>query len=125
MTDKQILIPSPDHPITVEPTAGRVTVTAGGRTIADSTRSLTLQEASYPAVQYLPLGDVDPAVLEASDNASYCPFKGDASYYSLRLGDEVLTDAVWTYADPHDAVAQIAGHVAFYPNKVDVEVTPA
>lgn len=122
---KQVLIPGPDHPITVVPNPGRVTVMAAGRTIADTGRALVLQEASYPAVQYVPLEDVDPAVLTQSDHATYCPFKGDASYYDLRVDGVVAENAVWTYREPYDAVAGIRGHVAFYPDKVTVEVRPA
>ena len=127
MTDatKQVLLPGPDHPITVEPNPGRVTVTVGGRTIADTTRALTLQESSYPAVAYIPVEDVDPAVLAASDHATYCPFKGDASYYDLSLDGLVAPNAVWTYRAPYDAVAAIRGHVAFYPDQATVEVHPA
>jgi uncharacterized protein (DUF427 family) len=119
MTEKKVLVPGPDHPITIEPTDARVTVRAGGRVIADTAKALTLREAAYPPVQYIPLADVDPGVLEPSDHTSYCPFKGDASYYGLRVGDEVSPAAVWTYPEPHDAAARIAGHVAFYPDRVD------
>jgi uncharacterized protein (DUF427 family) len=101
---KPVLKPSALHPVTVEPTGARVTVTFGGRVVADTRNALTLREASYPAVQYVPLEDVDGTVLQPSDHATYCPFKGDASYYDLR---------------PHAAVAPIEGHVAFYPGKVD------
>jgi uncharacterized protein (DUF427 family) len=119
MTEKKVLVPGPDHPITIVPTDARVTVRAGGRVIADTAKALTLQEAAFPPVQYIPLADVEPDVLEPSDHTSYCPFKGDASYYGLRVGDQVSPAAVWTYAEPHDAAARIAGHVAFYPDRVD------
>ncbi len=126
MSDKQVLVPGPDHPITVEPTGARVTVRAGGRLVADTTNALTLQEASYPGVQYVPLADVDASVLVESDHTSYCPFKGEASYYSLQVGDEVAGAAVWYYPSPHEAVGAIAGHVAFYPDRVDsIEVDGA
>jgi uncharacterized protein (DUF427 family) len=123
MTDKQRLVPDATHPITVTPTEGRVVVARGGRTIADTTRALTLQESEYPAVQYVPLADVDPAVLERTDHSTYCPFKGDAGYYSLVVDGERADNAVWTYEAPYDAVAQIAGHVAFYPDKVAITVS--
>lgn len=119
---REQLIPGPDHPITVTPTAQRVTVKVGGRTIADTTDAFTLQEASYPAVQYLPLDSVDPAVLRPSDSETYCPYKGEASYYSLVTDGGELTDAVWTYRQPYDAVAEIKDHVAFYPDKVELTV---
>jgi uncharacterized protein (DUF427 family) len=119
---KRVLIPGPDHPITVEPTGQPVVVTAGGREIARTSAALTLAEASYGPVQYVPLADVDPAALEATDHESYCPYKGDASYYSVVTPDGVLENAVWTYEQPYGAVADIAGHVAFYTDRVDVAV---
>ena len=119
---REKLIPGPDHPITVSPTGSRVTVKVGDRTVADTTDALTLQEASYPAVQYVPLADVDPAVLRPSDQQTWCPFKGEASYYSLVTDDTDLTDAIWTYRAPHEAVAEIKDHVAFYPDKVDISI---
>ena len=126
MTENLVLIPGSDHPITITPTDGRVTVRLGGRVVADSTRALTLQEASYPGVQYVPLEDVDSAVLEPNDTSTYCPYKGQASYYSIRVGDDLAEAAVWTYTDPHDAVSQIKGHAAFYPDRVDaIEVDRA
>ncbi|MEU0534667.1 DUF427 domain-containing protein [Amycolatopsis tolypomycina] len=116
---KKVLQPGPDHPITVEPTKARVVVKAGGRVIADSRNAFTLQESTYPAVQYIPLADVDAAVLERTDHETYCPYKGEASYYSLNAGEVRAENAVWTYEKPYDAVAPIKDHVAFYPNVVD------
>jgi uncharacterized protein (DUF427 family) len=120
MTEKQVLVPGPDHPITVTPADTTVTVRLGGRTIAETERALVLQEASYPPVYYLPLGDVEADALRPSSHETYCPFKGDASYYSLANGDTVVPDAVWTYVEPHDAVSEIANHVAFYPQHVEI-----
>ena len=119
MPEKKVLVPGPDHPITVEPTKARVVVKAGGRVIADSRNAFTLQESTYPAVQYIPLADVDAGVLERTDHETYCPYKGEASYYSLNAGDVQAENAVWTYEKPYDAVAPIKDHVAFYPNVVD------
>ncbi|WP_206790593.1 DUF427 domain-containing protein [Amycolatopsis sp. MtRt-6] len=116
---KQVLQPGPDHPITVEPTKARVVVKAGGRVVADSRNAFTLQESTYPAVQYIPLADVDAGVLERTDHETYCPYKGEASYYSLNVGAVRAENAVWTYEKPYDAVAPIKDHVAFYPNVVD------
>jgi uncharacterized protein (DUF427 family) len=116
---KKVLQPGPDHPITVEPTKARVVVKAGGRVVADSRKALTLQEASYPAVQYIPREDVDFSVLERTDHETYCPYKGESSYYSLNAGEVRGENAVWTYEKPYDAVAPIKDHVAFYPNVVD------
>lgn len=117
--ERTVRTPGPDHPVTVEPTPSRVVVRAGGRVVADTTRALTLRESSYPPVQYIPLADVEPAALVPSGSRTYCPYKGEASYYSLVTGDRTVTDAVWTYEAPYDAVRGIAGHVAFYPQHVE------
>jgi uncharacterized protein (DUF427 family) len=125
VADKPVLTPGPDHPITVVPTAGRVVVTLAGHTVASSTNALTLQESTYDAVQYIPREDVDLSLLERSDNESYCPYKGDAGYFSIRAGETLAENAIWTYEAPYDAVAQIKDHVAFYPDRVDsIEVIP-
>ncbi|PWV49262.1 DUF427 domain-containing protein [Nocardiopsis sp. L17-MgMaSL7] len=115
-------VPGEDHPITVEPTTEAVRVSVGDRLIARSTTALTLREAGYPPVRYVPLADVDPGVLRRSATTTYCPHKGTAAYYDLVLGDEELTDAVWAYEQPYDAVSDIADHVAFYPGPVKVTV---
>jgi len=115
-------IPGPDHPITITPTGGRVVVGVNGLIIADTTAALTLQESTYPAVQYIPLADVDPALLKRTETSTYCPYKGDASYYTLALPDGDLADSVWTYEQPSEAVAPIAGHVAFYTDRVEMVV---
>lgn len=119
MATKRILTPGPDHPITVTPNPKRVVVTIGGRVIADSTAALSLQEAAYPAVQYIPREDVGMAALQPTDTSTYCPYKGDASYFSIPAGGARSVDAVWSYEAPYAAVAAIAGHVAFYPGRVD------
>jgi uncharacterized protein (DUF427 family) len=117
---RKILIPGPDHPITVTLNPRRVVVSANGKVIADTTAALTLQEASYPAVQYIPRADADLTALERSDHHSYCPYKGEASYFSIP-GLDRGEDAIWTYEAPYDAVAGIAGHLAFYPDRVTIE----
>jgi uncharacterized protein (DUF427 family) len=119
LTDRPIKQPGPDHPITIERNPARVVVSVAGRPIADSRNALTLREADYPPVQYIPRADVEMALLERTEHASYCPFKGDASYYSVPVGGERSANAVWTYEAPFAAVAEIAGHVAFYPDRVD------
>ena len=119
---RQVLVPTPKHPITVEPVSARVTVRAGDSVIADSAAALVLREAGYPAIYYIPRVDVAPDVLEISEKTSYCPYKGDASYFSIVTADGELTDAVWRYLAPYAAVEQIAEHVAFYPDKVDITV---
>jgi uncharacterized protein (DUF427 family) len=120
MSQKPVLIPGPDHPITITPAATEVSVRFGDRLIASTDRALVLQEASYPPVYYLPIEDVEPDVLEATTHETYCPYKGDASYYSLSDGETAAENAVWTYVAPYDAVSPIAGHVAFYPDRVTI-----
>jgi uncharacterized protein (DUF427 family) len=115
-----MLTPGPDHPITIEPNPARVTVRVGDRVVADSTAALRLRESTYPAVAYLPLADVDQSVLKETATSTYCPYKGDASYYSIVLADREVTDAGWTYRSPYPAMAEIAGHVAFYADKVEI-----
>src|SRR5258708_20457682 len=116
---KIIKIPGPDHPITIERNAHRIVVAVAGRVVADTWAALTLREASYPPVQYIPLKDVDTALLERTDHPTYCPYKGDCGYYSIPLGSERCVDAFWTYEAPYAAVAAIRDHVAFYPDRGD------
>ena len=116
---KPIKIPGPDHPISVERNSGRVVISVAGRVIADTREALTLSEAHYPAVEYIPRKDVDMTLLARSDRSTYCPYKGDASYFSIPLGGERSIDAVWTYETPYAAVAGIKDHLAFYPDRVD------
>ena len=122
MSTKERLIPGPDHPITVAPTGKHVVVKAGGEVIAETDSALTLRESNYPPVQYLPLQDVDADVISPTDHETYCPYKGDASYYRLSIADGELENVIWTYEQPYDAVADIKDHVAFYPNKVEISV---
>jgi uncharacterized protein (DUF427 family) len=130
MATRQPRIPGTDHPITIESTGRRVVARLRGHVVADTTRALTLREAGYPPVQYIPLDDVDQTMLAPSDTRTYCPYKGHASYYSITLPDGQdteggLADAVWTYLQPYDSVAPIANHVAFYANRVEVVVGAA
>ena len=117
--DRAVKVPGPDHPITIEANSSRVGVTVGGKLIADTRDALTLREASYPPVQYIPRRDVDMAALTRSEHTTYCPYKGDASYYSIPAGGDRALNAVWTYETPFDAMAQIKDYVAFYPDRVD------
>jgi uncharacterized protein (DUF427 family) len=117
-----VKIPGVDHPITIEHVAERVVVRAAGQVVADSTSALRLNEASYPGRYYIPIADVDRARLRRSNSHTYCPFKGNASYYDVVTADGEVADAVWTYEQPYDAVAEIAGHVAFYPERVEIAV---
>jgi uncharacterized protein (DUF427 family) len=117
---REIKTPGPDHPIVIEKNPERVVVRVGDQVVADTTAALALREADYPAVQYIPLADVDQAFLKETDTSTYCPYKGDASYYTLVTAGGELTDVIWTYREPYPAVAEIAGHVAFYPDKVSL-----
>ncbi|MDQ2821995.1 MAG: DUF427 domain-containing protein [Pseudomonadota bacterium] len=116
---RPVSIPGPHHPITITPTTGTVTVTLNGKVIAASAHALTLQEASYPPVQYIPRADVDMGQFTATDHTTYCPYKGAASYYSISAGGARTVNAIWSYETPHDAVAAIKDHLAFYPDRVD------
>jgi len=119
MNSKPIRIPGPDHPITITPTKGRVIVTVAGKRVADSRDSLTLKEAAYPAVQYIPRKDVNMTQLQRTSHQTYCPYKGDCSYYSIPAGGERSVNAVWTYEAPYAAVSEIGDYLAFYPDRVD------
>jgi len=117
--NKPVRLPSPDHPITIEQNMSRVLVWAGGNLIADTRDALTLHEASYPPVEYIPIEDVDSSLLVETDHTAYCPYKGDCNYYSI-TGRQASDNAVWEYRHPFPAVARIKGRVAFYPGRVDL-----
>jgi uncharacterized protein (DUF427 family) len=116
---KPVRVPGPDHPITIERSTQRIVVTVAGSVVADTRDALKMREGNYPPVLYLPRKDVDMALLKRTDHASYCPYKGDCSYYSIPLGGERSINAVWTYEEPYPAVSMIKGHLAFYPDRVD------
>jgi uncharacterized protein (DUF427 family) len=111
--------PGPDHPITIASNGKRVRVTFAGKVIADTTRALTLREASYPPVQYIPRADADMSALQATAHHTYCPYKGDASYFTIEANGRSADNAVWSYVEPYPAVGEIKAYLAFYPNKVD------
>lgn len=112
-------VPGPDHPITIAHNPKRVVVRFAGRVIASTHKALSLREASYPPVQYIPRADVDMALLARTDHSTHCPYKGDASYFSIRVEGREAANAVWSYEEPYQAASQIKEHVAFYPNRVD------
>jgi uncharacterized protein (DUF427 family) len=116
---RPIKIPGPDHPITIEPNPHHLVIRVAGRVVAETRAALTLREARYPAVQYVPRKDVDMALLERTDHATYCPYKGECAYYSIPIGGGRSVNAVWSYESPYPAVAAIQGHLAFYPDRVD------
>ena len=119
MTDRPILQPGPDHPITIEANPSHIVVSVAGAVIADTRRALTLRESNYAPVNYIPLADLDESLLAPSDHSSYCPFKGEASYFSIPAGAERSVNAIWVYRAPYDAVAEIKDHAAFYRDRVD------
>jgi uncharacterized protein (DUF427 family) len=116
---KEIKIPGPDHPITISPAEGTVRVTVAGRIVAESTRALRLEEKGYRPVYYLPRGDADMSLLVRTTHYTYCPYKGDCTYYSIPIGRTKSEHAVWTYEKPYGPVADIKEHLAFYPTRVD------
>lgn len=125
MLERAIKTPGPDHPIAIERLSDRVVVIAGGQTVADSCHALSLKEATYPAVLYIRRQDVHMALLQRTDHATYCPYKGDCAYYSIPAGGPRAVNAVWTYEHPYAAVAEIKDYLAFYPDRVDeIRVTP-
>ncbi len=118
-TARPVKIPGPDHPIVIEPNQNRIVIRVAGRVVADTRSALTLREAAYPAVQYVPRRDVDLTLLKRTDHATYCPYKGECAYYSIPSGEARSVNAVWSYENPYPAVAAIKGHLAFYPDRVD------
>ena len=123
MSPRPVLKPSAAHPITVVPTGRHVTVRVKGEVVADTDAALTLQESTYPAVQYIPMADVKRDLLRRTDTATYCPFKGDASYYSVVTSSgDTVEDVIWTYEQPYPAVGDIVGHIAFYPDRAEIAV---
>jgi uncharacterized protein (DUF427 family) len=122
---RAVKIPDATHPITIRPTGTRVTVRVGGTVVAKTDNALSLAESTYPVVQYIPLADVDQSLLERTTSQSYCPYKGDASYYSVKSPGGTESDVIWTYEHPYPSVAEIAGHVAFYPDRAEITVDPS
>src|SRR6202020_2295358 len=118
MSTNPIKIPGPDHPISITPTKGRVTVVVNGKRVADTREALTLKEAGYPAVQYILREHVDMTHLKRTSHQTYCPYKGDCAYYSIPAGGERSVNAVWSYEAPYAAVSQIGEYLAFYPDRV-------
>lgn len=124
MSEKTAKIPGPDHPITIAPAGERIVVKVAGQVIADTRDALLLREASYPPVAYIPRKDVDMAQLARTERATYCPYKGDCSYYSIPAGGDRAANAVWSYESPYPSVAEIKDHLAFYPDRVEITHLP-
>jgi uncharacterized protein (DUF427 family) len=117
--DKEIRIPGPDHPITISSAEGKIRVTVAGRIVAESAQALRLEEKGYPPVYYLPRNDADMSLLVRTEHYTYCPYKGDCTYYSIPIGGSKSENAVWTYQKPYQAVAGIQEYLAFDPSRVD------
>jgi len=117
---KEVRLPGSDHPITIEPAPSRIVVRAGKSVVAETARALVLHEATYPGVFYIPLADIDLTLLRHTNTSTYCPYKGDCSYYTVPMPEGDLVDAAWTYHDPYPAVTSIVDHVAFYPDRVEI-----
>ena len=105
----------------VHPAEGTWVVRAGGAVIGESARALELLEGDYPAVIYFPREDVAMAFLEPSDTVTTCPFKGRASHFHLIANSGAIRDAAWSYEDPTEEAAAIAGCIAFYTDRAAVE----
>jgi len=112
-------LPGPDHPITITQNGSRVRVAFAGRVVADTTRALTLKESRYKPVFYIPRADADMTLLQPTDHTSHCPYKGDASYFSIVADGHTAENAVWSYEHPFPAMAEIKEYLAFFPNRVD------
>jgi uncharacterized protein (DUF427 family) len=119
-TTREIKIPGPDHPMSIEPATGPVSVTVEGIRIAESTNARILREASYQPVYYIPIADVDTRLLQDSDSTSYCSYKGDCNYFSVVTPATTIVDAAWIYHHPYPAAAPIAEHIAFYASRVTI-----
>ena len=116
---RSVKVPDANHPITIEHNSSRVVVTLAGHVVANTRDALTLREAGYPAVLYIPRKDVDMTLLKRADHTTYCPYKGHCAYFSIPAGGERSVHAVWTYEAPFAAVAPIRNHLAFYTDRVD------
>jgi uncharacterized protein (DUF427 family) len=112
-------LPGPDHPITITPNGRRVRVAFAGRVFADTTRALTLKEAGYKPVFYIPRADADMSLLTRTSHSSHCPYKGDASYFTIVADGRAAENAVWSYEHPFPAMAEIKEYLAFFPKRVD------
>jgi uncharacterized protein (DUF427 family) len=112
----------PDYRVDVSPTDDHIRILHGDRCIADSRRPLKVTESRHQPVWYLPLSDVDPSVIEATDHTSYCPFKGHASYWSVTAGSSRLENSIWGYLSPYRECELLSEHVGFYVDLFTLEV---
>ena len=113
-------IPGPDHPITIAPAARSWRARFNGRVVADSAGALLLKEASYPPGIYFPRADVTTDLLSRTERSTHCPYKGDATYFTLSVDGQVAPNVIWSYETPFPAMEAITGHLAFYADRVDI-----
>ncbi|KTD31411.1 MULTISPECIES: DUF427 domain-containing protein [Legionella] len=119
MENKPIKTPGADHPITIEKNPNRIMVIVGGKVVADTYNALTLREADYPPVHYIPRQNVNMALLQRQAQKTYCPYKGNCSYYTISANGQKRETAAWSYETPYTAVEPIKEYIAFYPDRVD------
>ena len=117
---REMKVPGPDHPITITASEERMRARFEGHVIADSARALTLKEAGYPPVTYFPREDVAMEYMAPTEKVTYCPYKGEAHYFTLMMDGRFAENAIWTYEEPYPAMEAIRERVAFYPNQVEV-----
>ena len=114
----------PNHKVELEPKPERVRAMFGGEAIADSERCRLVLESRHDAVVYFPREDVRMDALEKLTDTTFCPFKGTASYFTVRVGEREAANAVWSYEDPFDEVRDLKDYMAFYVDRID-ELTEA
>lgn len=118
--------PAADAGITIAANPNRVIVRVGAEVIADTTRALVMRAPGTPDQQYIPREDVNMARLVRTALVTHCPYKGDASYWSIQSGARTVENAVWSYETPYDDMTPITGYLAFYGDRVDaIEEWPA
>ena len=109
----------PEHRVDLHPESRRVRVTYAGTVIGDTTSALRVEETGHGPVMYIPAKDMRLDLMTKTEHSTYCPFKGKASYWTINVGDQASENAIWGYETPYDETAELAGHYAFYGNRVD------
>lgn len=112
----------PQYSVDIEAKDVRLRVLAGATVIADTTRAVAVTETKHQPVWYLPLADVDASIITATETSTFCPFKGHASYWTIATADGDLDDAMWSYREPFDECLPLTDYVAFYTDRVDLEI---
>ena len=112
--------PGPDHSLSLVRNPCRIQALFHGHVIADTTAAVVLKETGYKAICYFPREDVDMAYLRPSERRTSCPYKGDAIYFTLARDGDIAEGVVWSYEAPYPAAETIRGHLAFFPNQVEI-----